>query len=101
MATLDLRTSKDLKIIAESDKNFSVNLSGDVITDTAYTLTMTSSDNSIENVFNGSTLVTGLGSIDLVFDHSDYKEGNFNGVLESVSKDADKYLKINIELSLT
>lgn len=100
MAILDVRKTDKLVIVAEADQNYSVNLNSTLIDDVGYSLTLISQDRSITNVFDGTNLILTSNNIELVFEGADYKKGKFFGTLESDSKDADKYLKINIELRL-
>jgi hypothetical protein len=100
MNTLDIRTTQTLKIKADRDKNFTVNISGFTSLDDDYELRVASGvDEIVKTVGDGITL--GVDELTISFLGSELTNDRYMGSLESENKDAEFFLRINITIELT
>jgi len=103
MSVLDTRTARDLTIKADYRKNFSVTISGITTLDTNYILTLRSVQNVVTyQVGSGITITPGTPNVVTIsFTGSDFMQTKYSGTFESVNKNADTFVELDITLELT
>lgn len=104
MNILNLRTQKDLIIKADYLKNFSVTISGITNLDTNYILRLRSSPQKVVTyqVGSGVTITPGTPNvITIAFVGADFDRTKHVGTFESVNKNADTFIQLNVDLELT
>lgn len=99
-AKLNTYTTKKFTWERNFDKIENLTISGFDEVDTDYTLTFTNgTDNVLFNVGNGKIVVNSTDkTLTLMFSGDEFNQDEYTGVLESTSKEADKYLMLEITL---